>query len=410
MLYFFDPATKAPLVSFKIPKTGTFTIGLFEGESPGTLSQPGLGQVTVTSAFFGGGIAHSAMPFPSDHFHDPALVRDTTVGLSRRFLTFRIDRLRSNTLYAHYYGSTNVAMVQLEPAGQIKSSIVRMARSMVRAKCHYLWGTAGNTPGKSDGNPGGGKTAAAQIRDASINQTTTDEKAAIGFRMAYQNPVGGYNTCAGRSSKCMQPTDPKALGAYLTGVNDYLTRNGTTLAAINTAKRQADLPKGPNGLYPRKYWFQSLSGVVWGEPCDGVQHFDCVGLINYCYAYHWKTDTPFGLDIMMWASVDRVSDGKGGWKLSDPQNPSFNTGHGFGSVITDPHDLMDGDVIVKSKLEHIAMIYMDGNNAKIVQAEDTQDGLTDTADYVPANWKQRIRVPEIYLTSQRDSLPSQSAR
>ena len=26
--------------------------------------------------------------------------------------------------------------------------------------------------------------------------------------------------------------------------------------------------------------------VVWGESCHGVRHFDCVGLVSYCYARH----------------------------------------------------------------------------------------------------------------------------
>jgi len=408
MLYFFDPATKAPLVTFRIPNTGTFTIGLFEGEAPGTLSQPGLGQVTVTSSFvFVDGITHSPTPFPADHFADRALVRDTSIGLNRRLLTFRIERLRSNMLYAHYFGSVEVAMVRLTPAGEIRRSIVALARNMVKANCHYLWGTAGNTPGNADGNPGGGKQATARMRDASNDTKSTDAKTALAFRMAVQDQVDGYNTCAGRSSALNLPAASDAeVTQYLDTVKDFLTKSGKTLAMINQSKTQSSLPAGRNNLYPRKYAFRGLSATtVWGEPCEGVRHFDCVGLVNYCYAYHWKSNTPFGLDILLWASVERELDSNNNWVAKNKTTPTFINGNSaVGSVVSDPHDVMDGDVVVKASLGHIAMVYLDGNKPKIVQAEDTQDGLNDSADYKPDSWGQRIRVADINLVPMKDSI------
>lgn len=90
MANFFDPLSEEPVYSFRIPKTGTFTIGLWGGGSVGPQSHGGSGKLDVTSSWV---VSHG---IPTTVPADSALVRDHDIGLNRRLLTFRVDRLKSS--------------------------------------------------------------------------------------------------------------------------------------------------------------------------------------------------------------------------------------------------------------------------------------------------------------------------
>ncbi len=412
MANFYDPATGAPVLRFKIPKTGTFTIGLFGG-GPVGLAGPRGTELEVSSW----PLEYWAPSGPnySDHYAhwddgktpwglaDSGLLKDEKAGMNQRLLTFQVERLKGHVLYALSYGKSYFPPLYLETADDIRKAIVDFARTFVRANCHYLWGTAGNTPDRSDGNPGGGKRSNAQMyTPPSIDTVTTDMKKVIGLRMAKQEQVDPYNTCAGRCDLYKPQPDAAALKKYIDDLNEFLGKKGKALQDIPIG----ELPAGPNNLYPRKYHFKKdfQSEIVWGEACDGIQHFDCVGFVNYCYAFHFK-DPNFGVDINKWANVQWVGTGKDAQVVKDATgNATFLPGFSqVGQVISHPDDIMNADVVVRRDLGHIAMVYLDGT-AKIVQAQATAVGLNDTSPYVENDWGQRIRVSGQYLVTPKSSL------
>lgn len=398
MAHFFDPISEEPVTTLKIPTTGTFKIGLFGGGPEGVLP---LGQAVndtrldVTSLFVEG---WSDPLTPRSIFAtDSAVIADHDIGSNRRILTVRAGRLRSDRLYALYYGSQYAQPVNLIRI-DVRKSIVEFARSFAAKgfggrKCHYLWGTAGNTPGRADGNPGGGKRASAVLRAASVNLASSQNAparagnpdTALGVRIAMTS-IDGHNTCAGRSNNYKNSVSAADLANYLKAANDLASSRGG-VARVGAM----DWPGlARNGLHPRIYYWkgdvQESGNVVWGEACDGIPHFDCVGLVNYCHAFHVVIPgyPNFGGDIAWW------------WDLDSS---------GVGKTITDPTDVKDADVVIKADKGHIAMIYIDGEKKKkIVQAEGTAIGLNDDQDYKPGDWGKRVRVADSYLVVKKDHL------
>jgi hypothetical protein len=247
----------------------------------------------------------------------------------------------------------------------IRTSIVTLARSFV-ATAHYLWGTAGNVTGLPNGNPGGGKISAAQMRDFGLDPGTTDRDKVMAVCTAVQSHFDGYNTCAGRSE--LYKGERPDLTAFLDSCRKEVDAGNNDQATWQGAGSQ-------NRLFPRKYYFRSKpQGEVWGESCAKVRHFDCVGLVNYCYASHFYKPG-FGFDI------------------SKYRDPTIGT-----QPVISKSDLMDGDIIIPKDDGHIAMIYQKGGSWFIVQAEETIKGLTDTAPFNADKWD-RFRMQGAFLRS-----------
>jgi hypothetical protein len=394
MANFFDPLTEEPVYNFKIPTEGTFTIGLWGGGPAGPVA-PGLmgdRKLWVTSRYVEGlydqftGV-HNALAAI-----EPALERDRDIGSNRRLLTFRVSRLASNKLYPLYYGSVYFPPLTLQRT-DVKKSIIALARSFVAGiydgrKAHYLWGTAGNRPGKADGNPGGGKAASGVMcRPANLPKDSAnigDPRKLNWTRMATTS-VMGYNTCAGRSSMYNYNGNLKT---YLDQANKLIASRGG-IENVWTTEWVGD---GPNDLHPRVYYWkgavQEEGKIVWGETCDDVPHFDCVGFVNYCYAYHLNYKD-FGGEIAWWADTEA----KGA----------------MCKEIKEATDVKDADVVIKKdpqtgELSHIAMVYMDGRDQKIVQAQGTAIGLNDDTPYNSGEWFKRVRMSDQYLVVMKASL------
>jgi hypothetical protein len=239
---------------------------------------------------------------------------------------------------------------------------------------HYLWGTAGNHPGMPDGNPGGGKHGAAQMRKYSLDPKATARDSVLAVCTACSF-VDNYSSCAGRSERTgVGAASPPDLDAYLKSCQDAIAKGVTGQTQWPGAGPQKD-------LYPRKYYWrgmlQEAGKVVWGESCDNVRHFDCVGLVNYCYAQHWY-QANFGLDIAAYRNENQGT-----------------------SEVRDSKDLMDADILIKSSNNHIAMLYYDdtANDWYVVQATGTTKGLTDDEKYNPALWD-RYRMNAAYLVGE----------
>ncbi len=375
MAHFFDPKNGRPLSTLTVAKQGNFQLALYGGGPNGE-------DLVVTTD-------------PASTSAEGALVADKDIGNHTRLLTLNAALLRSQKIYALFNGGSysEPVEVQFSAAGaggaqfgkaDIRKSIVTLARSFV-ASGHYLWGTAGNTPGSSDGNPGGSKASIGTLRAASLDQKEMQNRdKVIAVSMAVQSLADGYNTCAGRSR------------GKIADLNQYLTK--ATEAQSKNPDQTTWPGVGPFNLHPRRFHFRGAPGaagaIVWGEACHNRKHFDCVGLVNYCYAYHFYKKN-FALEIYQWA---------GGAKGSDGKVTLSNAGIGGTVTIKNDKDVMDADVIVKPDYGHIAMVYLEGGKAKVVQAEETEVGLTENADLTSFTGWTRVRMLDAYLVPMKANL------
>lgn len=359
MANFFDPKTRAGITTVTAVKGAKVKVGLFGGGPGPDFQRLKLSTETAPSAT---SLAQS----------DPAVSLAQDLGSWNFIYEIDTSRMRSDTLHACLdngvdYAAPVVFSFTSANKAEVRKSIVDLARTFV-ADAHYLWGTAGNTTDQQNGNFGGGKKGAATLRDYSLDAATTDRDKIIAVCTAVQPNFDGYNTCAGRPSRFSQEQN----------LDDYIKARQADIAAGKTDQTQWSGAAG--NLHPRKYFRRSsLEGggkIVWGESCVGHRHFDCVGLVNYCYAQHWY-QAAFGMDIVAF------------------RNPSN------GAVqITNADDRMDGDILIPPGNGHIAMLYQAGASWKIVQAEQTTVGLTDSANFDPARWD-RFRMNSAYLVPRK---------
>src|SRR5262249_24712705 len=118
--------------------------------------------------------------------------------------------------------------------------------------------------------------------------------------------------------------------------------------------------------YPRRWFFQGVDkGIYLGEMCNGKQHFDCIGLVKYCYTEYYNAYPIFDYDQKQIATTN-VS----------------------GAVLMGSSDaVMDADIILQppdkeGRYGHIAMLYLDGDRrATIVEAADSDHGVIDVSHY-----------------------------
>jgi len=357
MANFFNPITGDDITTMEVRNNSKFRLGL-KGGGPG----PDYDRLNVTTN-------PATAPSPLLMLADPAVhfLKETAKGSWEFIYEIDASKMQGASVRACWNKGDYSApvVVTLESVAQIRKSIVDLARTFVAA-AHYLWGTGGNEPGQANGNPGGGKTAAAKLRDYSLNAGETARDKVLAVRTAVQPTFDGYNTCAGRSSRFSETPD---LNAFVTSCQDAIAKGKTNQTSWDGAGA------GKN-LFPRKYYFrgniQNAGNVTWGEACDDVRHFDCVGLVNYCYAKHWYQPN-FGLGISLFRNANQGT-----------------------TEINDAKDLMDADILIKPGDGHIGMLYQGSAGWYVVQAVGTAKGLTDTDRFDAANWD-RFRMNAAYL-------------
>jgi hypothetical protein len=144
----------------------------------------------------------------------------------------------------------------------LRSQIRSLAVSQVGA--HYVWGGYGNIPGpRPDPNPfpgGFGHRVHMWPNDPAANTADHGRQVPI-MNTAFTNIQGTIHICGGRFRRT---SGPRA---------DY----------ANPASRDASIREVL--LWPRPDNTAGSSRMIWGENCEGVRHFDCVGFVNWCY---WK--------------------------------------------------------------------------------------------------------------------------
>jgi hypothetical protein len=232
-----------------------------------------------------------------------------------------------------------------------------IAVAMPLVSCHYVWGAAGATPGGDEGiNRRRGSVTLAAPRTAPANPAV----------FAAQCAVDGLHTCGGRwdaahggieGGRAANPTD-QDLVDYLAGLDaataddwqPYFDHFSPRMQEGKTVVRQ----------------------LVWGEDCRGVQHFDCVGFINYCVETSLDRTRDVQYSIEQWGAD---LSGTTAVALSEPPHPA--------------------DILITAGNKHIGFLIGDGAGAgdwgRIINAEQTSTGVL-TRPYNPTGWAQRRRL------------------
>lgn len=309
---------------------------------------------------------------------DPRIrvTRHTIVGNSRLWIvTGEVGasaRLEAFTSYGHRWDYCTVEFrPSATPAVKFgkrteRRNVVLLARGFVGTS-HYLWGTAGETPGSSSEIKAFGKRCDMLTPNIDPRAASPENGKCFGIQTAWDHRGGGFNSCAGGlgGRRADRVLDLKLLESYLATVKELIARGTGQITFPSIATR-----------YPRQWIFVGKAkGVYTGDTCVGRRHFDCIGLVWYCYSQYFVT--PFTFDQKQIASVS-------------------------GAVQVTDSSYMDADIIIKlgkndagqTTYNHIAMLYLEGSKPKIVQAADSDIGLTDTDDFSPSTSWARFRFPD----------------
>jgi hypothetical protein len=279
--------------------------------------------------------------------------------------------------------------------GPIRKSIADLARTFVRDG-HYLEGTAGNTPGEADGNPGGDKRDHCKLLQPSLNTDLRETRQGVVITVvtAMQNKFKDFNSCAGRSGRSdLLIIQPPTAALNLAQLREYLR-------AVRE-KQKSTLDQtfwpgfGPRQLHPRRHHLlgelKDKNTIIWGESCVGRRHFDCVGLVNFCYEEHTKGQ-------------------KVGWAFEIKQYVDGTAGTSDKGKL-DPAKVLDGDIVCRlGPPQHIGLLARVGGTVFVVQAPETSKGLTDTEVYDPKNWDKCVRVHDNFLVKRKHKLKDGNGR
>lgn len=209
--------------------------------------------------------------------------------------------------------------------------ILQLARKQVGA--HYLWGGRGEIPGQ-------GTACSLPGRNVRMAPDSFDPQAPA-VRTAF-HPLFRA-TCAGRWGN-------------KSGGRPFMPRDADLIGYLEQQKfKPPERVQDYFGFTPRKvsggnYTDQAL---VWGEPCDGKRHFDCVGFLNWIMSN--ARNSAFVWDIidyrLKYASQDFAL-------ITDNFRPSANA-------------LRPGDVACNGD-EHIGFVL---SATELVEAMDARNGV-----------------------------------
>ena len=137
--------------------------------------------------------------------------------------------------------------------------------------CHYLRGACGARPGQRDGV--GYRPGAVEMASPAL-----DGPDAVTVCAAY-SVITEKQVCSGRYAALP--------GGRSYDPDDWDIREYVAMARdLQAARRpQSTWPHKWAGFTPRKANWKAPGGIatkrVWGQPCQGVRHFDCIGLVAF---------------------------------------------------------------------------------------------------------------------------------
>jgi hypothetical protein len=231
---------------------------------------------------------------------------------------------------------------------------------------HYINGGYGAMPGRNDGLPIPGRAIEliADEHHLEPKLNPSNKKANLAVNAATMT-IKTYCVCAGNYATLGgHPTTETAPDLL-----DYLDSL--------KGKPPSSWPNHQARFTPRRTFGPGQNGgdgggkLVWGQPCKGIRHFDCVGFISYCY---WKASgAVVQLDISAWRTPG------GGRQVFD-----FKAGER-------PSALMDGDILVKAD-HHIGYVSATGT---IIEAQDSHLGVQSSSGFTltkPGSWTHLVRL------------------
>lgn len=249
-------------------------------------------------------------------------------------------------------------------ADAMRKLIVSQAVNAIYRGGHYLAGTTGQYTGETDPRL---KRTLESVNDPSYKT--------LGIRTA---TIGKWR-CRGRCDRVGGRTMP-ATTATRDAIQNYIRTH-----------QERGIPPAQwipfeGNLYPRR---SREDGAIYiGESCEGRQHFDCIGLVNY--SIRRSIALPATYDMFQW-----FEGGGGSAEILDPPEQS---------------KLKDGDILLRmtfkkgakddNKLErtevidgHIALVSKEG---VVLEASDFPIG-TNHKPYIKKEWTHVARLKEHYL-------------
>jgi hypothetical protein len=259
---------------------------------------------------------------------------------------------------------------------EVGARVIAEARSNIGA--HYIHGAYGATPGNNDGHPRrAGMVELIRSHDRLDPKYNGDNKKkniavyAAQVTIIHPDKSEHFSVCAGNNESF-----PGGRPAYAT--------DHDIVKYIDSLKKIRDPKQWPyfvNIYSPRRVYGPGpdpatgdIGGIlVWGQVCEGVRHFDCVGFVNYCL---WKgTGIEYQLSIAAWHAT--------------PQSQAATV---YDLSKSKPDEILDGDILCKGD-HHIALLAADGS---IIEAQDTDVGVRSTGTFSltgTGGWTHLVRLP-----------------
>jgi hypothetical protein len=300
---------------------------------------------------------------------------------------------------------------------------------------HYLWGTAGNTLTRGSS----GELNGVQDGFTSVKRCT-----AFGLKLptAIPSPIkpnaarecwgvdaafsttGGQHVCCGRFRSVPMGTvatyfsNParanKLLATYLEFrasrqpfmkfTIDWMIRNRANLGPGNPGPQPFFTTLTPRiGFATTDAVATVHQQLIWGESCEDVKHFDCVGLVNGCYASicAWPDIT---FEIWGWASASVTQHMPEGTDVLPGDIVCVHSGPWNES---DRNLTAGSDKDLRDKWHHIGICAGDPDGT-IIQAEEgpvgvtvTPNAITRTGKILKGSFNYRGRVPDATLNAWR---------
>ncbi len=276
-------------------------------------------------------------------------------------------------------------------AGRMRAreQIVEEAKRHFAEKAHYLWGTAGNIPGGEDSHVANKASSAKMIlpgfAQPSMRITKKDDlldpkQPLIG---AAYSTFNGLNICGGRFKSY---PDKSSIDLTSKEYLEYLDK----LKSLEMPEWSKVTCVGEDNLTPRSWKFQgSTNSPVFAESCAGKRQIDCIGLVNFCVSKVWaKGSSNCAAEISAWMDEKVILDSNNQFAGYESANGNFGT-----MAVTDDSDIADGDLVgqFNGRWHHIGIIQYRNGGCFVVQASDTESGLTEVP-YNPKSWARRTRI------------------
>lgn len=255
---------------------------------------------------------------------------------------------------------------------QKKLEFIRTAREQAEKGAHYLWSTAGNTPGNKDG--AWYRPLKAQLHDNVPDLTGIKlSAAAVASKYHVHAPMlfaayadtsdFGLLVCTGRAEAVSSPLALSDMNANIRKALDLKWKDITD-DQLEELKRNSSRisdfrwPRANSSLRNSSLHHSTL----WGEACVDARHFDCIGFVNYCLSEVLNQQIQYGIGNYIARTV--------GTPIS------------VGKVA--PAD------IVTIGTEHIGIV---SENNTVIEAKDATHGVVE-GHFSAAAWTQAFRLPD----------------